>query len=196
QRHFRVHFLGDFLHPFVVFLDALVQRFDLLEQRLQNLAQLRGQSRAQLPAHLLGATLRQPLPIRFHQPACCIHQRRSSTHQFGSRRITVRWICALALRWRTGPNSWGSMRASRAKVRASWRSSFRLLLVINSTFCACATINSCLSSVNSRLTHGECVPVSRAIRLRGIFPNVCFIASGVVATFCSRRILPASSKTQ
>src|SRR5438046_1556350 len=64
--------------------------------------------------------------------------------------------------------------------------SFRLLLVINSTFCACATINSCLSSVNSRLTHGECVPVSRAIRLRGIFPNVCFIASGVVATFCSR----------
>jgi hypothetical protein len=39
-------------------------------------------------------------------------------------------------------------------------------------------------------------PVSRAIRLRGIFPNVCFIASGVVATVCSRMILPASSKTQ
>src|SRR3984893_7208903 len=29
QGHFRVNFLGDFLHPLVVFLDALVQRFDL-----------------------------------------------------------------------------------------------------------------------------------------------------------------------
>ena len=61
--------------------------------------------------------------------------------------------------------------------------SFRLLLVINSTFCACATISSCPNSVNSRLTHGECVPVSRAMRLRAIFPNVCFIASGVVGYF-------------
>jgi hypothetical protein len=109
-------------------------------------------------------------------------------------RITVRWICAFALRWRTGPNSSGSMRASLARVRASCRSSFRLLLVINSTFCACATITSCRNSVNSRLTHGECVPVSRAIRLCGILPNACFIASGVVATFCSRMILPASPK--
>src|SRR6201987_2177028 len=111
-------------------------------------------------------------------------------------RITVRWICAFALRCRTGPNSSGSIRARRASVRASCQSSFRLLLVINSTFCACATIPACPNSVNTRLTHGEFVPVSRAIRLRGIFPNVCFIASGVVATFCSRMILPASSKTQ
>src|SRR5260221_11272444 len=29
QGHFRVHFLGDFFHPFVVFLDSLVHRFDL-----------------------------------------------------------------------------------------------------------------------------------------------------------------------
>jgi hypothetical protein len=43
-----------------------------------------------------------------------------------------------------------------------------LLLVINCTFCACATSTSCPNSVNSRLTHGECVPVSRAMRLRGI----------------------------
>jgi len=28
QGHFRVHFLGDFLHPLVVFFNALVQRFD------------------------------------------------------------------------------------------------------------------------------------------------------------------------
>src|ERR1700693_1826657 len=29
QEHFRVHFFCDFLHPFVVLLNALVQRFDL-----------------------------------------------------------------------------------------------------------------------------------------------------------------------
>src|SRR5947199_10799371 len=39
-------------------------------------------------------------------------------------------------------------------------------------------------SFNSRLTQGECVPVSMAIRPHGIFSNICFIASGVVATFC------------
>src|ERR1700688_4968140 len=64
QGHFRVHFLGDFLHPRVVFLDALVQRFDFFEQRLQNLPQLGAQGRGQLPAHLLRATLGQPLTIR------------------------------------------------------------------------------------------------------------------------------------
>src|ERR1700730_5054368 len=32
QGHFRVHFLGDFLHPLVVFFNALVQRFDFFEQ--------------------------------------------------------------------------------------------------------------------------------------------------------------------
>jgi hypothetical protein len=40
------------------------------------------------------------------------------------------------------------------------------------------------SSVNSRLTQGECVPVSRAMRLRGILAKVCFIPSGVVGSFC------------
>ena len=34
-----------------------------------------------------------------------------------------------------------------------------------------------------------CVPVSSAMRLCGILENVCFIASGVVGTFCSRMIL-------
>src|SRR6267142_4422824 len=196
QGHFRVHFFGDFLHSFVVFLDALVQRFDFFEQRLQNIPQLCAQFSGQLPAHLLRATLGQPFPIRLHQPTCCVHQGRSSTYQFSSRPDTVRWIRACTLRCRTGPNSSGSIRASRAKVRASCRSSFRLLLVIHCTFCACATITSCPSSVTSRLTHGECVPVSSAMRLCGIFANVCFIASGVIATFCSRMIFPASSKTQ
>jgi len=50
-------------------------------------AQLRVQSRGQLPVHLLCATLGQALPIRLHQ-------------------------C------RTGPNSSGSILASRASVRA------------------------------------------------------------------------------
>ena len=53
-----------------------------------------------------------------------------------------------------------------------------------------------LKEQNSRLTHGECVPVSSAMRLCGILENVCFVASGVVGTFCSRMILPVSSKTQ
>ena len=43
-----------------------------------------------------------------------------------------------------------------------------------------------LKEQNSRLTHGECVPVSSAMRLCGILENVCFIASAVVGTFCSR----------
>jgi hypothetical protein len=43
-------------------------------------------------------------------------------------RINVRWICAFALRCRTGPSEPGSILASRASVRAaSSRSSFRLL---------------------------------------------------------------------
>src|ERR1700722_18865397 len=40
QGHFRVQFLGDFLHPRVVFFNTLVQRFDFFEQRLQNIPQL------------------------------------------------------------------------------------------------------------------------------------------------------------
>ena len=59
----------------------------------------------------------------------------------------------MALRWRTGLNNLGSILASRASVRASCRSSFRLLLVINCTFCACATshlINAYRASCSSR----------------------------------------------
>ena len=101
-----------------------------------------------------------------------------------------------ALRCCTGLSSSGSIRASRTSVRASSRSSLRRLLTIKRTFCACATITSCPSAVKSRLTQGECVPVSIAMRQCAILPKVCFIASGVVASFCSRRISPASFKTQ
>src|SRR5271169_4324749 len=80
QGHFRVHLLGDFLHPLVVFLDALVQRFDFFKQRHQNLAQLRAQSLSQLLAHLIRATLGQSLAVRLHEPPCGVHQGRSSTH--------------------------------------------------------------------------------------------------------------------
>jgi len=50
--------------------------------------------------------------------------------------------------------------------------------------------------LNNRLTQGECIPVSRAIRLRGIPPNTSFIAFAVVFTPCSHRTLPLSSSTQ
>ena len=40
------------------------------------------------------------------------------------------------------------------------------------------------------------VPVSIAMRPRGRLPNTCFMASGVVASLCSKTISPASFKTQ
>src|ERR1700694_2033911 len=85
QGHFRVHFLGDLLHPFIVFLDALVQRFDFFEQRLQNIPQFCAQCSGQLPAYLIRATLGQPLAIRLHEPPCGVHQGCSSTDQFRPR---------------------------------------------------------------------------------------------------------------
>ena len=59
-----------------------------------------------------------------------------------------------------------------------------------------ATITSCPNSLNPRLTHGECIPVSSAIRLRGIFPNTSFIAFGVVLSLYSSSTSPTSSSTQ
>ena len=88
------------------------------------------------------------------------------------------------------------MRASRASVRASRRSSFRRLSPIKRTFRAWATITSWPSAVNSRLTHGECAAVSRAIRLRGILPNTCFMASADVGSLRSKITSPTSFNTQ
>src|SRR5579864_7454073 len=78
-------------------------------------------------------------------------------------RIRVRSACALALRCCTGDSSCGSIRARRANVCASKRSSLRRLSPINRTLRACATITSCPNPLSSRLTHGECIPVSTAI---------------------------------
>src|SRR5215469_9253684 len=88
------------------------------------------------------------------------------------------------------------MRASRAKVLASSRSSFFRLSPIKRTFEACATMTSCPNSFINRLTHGECVPVSSATRLCGIAPNTSRRAFGVVLSLCSNTTSPRSSKTQ
>jgi hypothetical protein len=48
----------------------------------------------------------------------------------------------------------------------------------------------------SRLTQGECIPVSSAIRLRGIPPNTSFIVFGVVLRRCSSTTSPDSFSTQ
>ena len=111
-------------------------------------------------------------------------------------RITIRCACAWALRCCTGASNCGSIRANRAKVRASKRSSFRRLSPIKRTLRACATITSCPNSLNNRLTQGECIPVSNAIRLLGISPNTSFIAFGVVPSLCSSSTSPPSSNTQ
>jgi hypothetical protein len=49
------------------------------------------------------------------------------------------------------------------------------------------------SSPSKRLIHGECIPVSKATRLRGIPPNTSPRALAVVLTFCSSNTSPASS---
>src|SRR6478672_10863315 len=111
-------------------------------------------------------------------------------------RIIIRSACACALRCFTGYNNSGSIRASRASVCASSRSSFLRLSPINRTLRALATITSCPNSPNKRLIHGECVPISSAIRLRGIPPKTSCNAFAVVRTRCSSWIWPVSSTTQ
>lgn len=76
------------------------------------------------------------------------------------------------------------------------RSSLRRLFPIKRMLRACATITSCPNSLNHRLTHGECIPVSSAIRLCGILPNSSRMAFGVVLTFGSTPTSPVASRTQ
>jgi len=107
--------------------------------------------------------LGQPLAIRLHQPACCVHQGRSSTHQFARARSPSDGF-RLRTAMRTGPIARIDARQP-CQCRASCRSSFRLLLVINRTFCACATI-TLYQPVNSRLNpRGMWSQSSRAMRL-------------------------------
>src|SRR5215469_18016653 len=83
------------------------------------------------------------------------------------------------------------MRASRAKVCASNRSSFRLLSVISFTCLGLATTVSCPNSCRKRLTQGEWVPTSMAIRARPQEPNLSTIPALLVVTCPSRRISPS-----
>jgi hypothetical protein len=121
-----------------------------------------------------------------------------STRSESSRGDGSQWACALvrataggtelrAVDWRCSRDpSW----PNRAGVWASSRSSLRRLSPIKRTLRACATITSCPNSLSSRLTHGECIPVSRAIRLRGIHPITSFIAFAVVLSLCSSSTSP------
>src|SRR5580704_5871908 len=95
-----------------------------------------------------------------------------------------------------GASSFGSTRASRASMRASSLSFFRLLALISFTCLALATITSCPNAVSSRLTHGEWLPTSMAIRQRCIAPNACSIPFFVVATLRSPITSPSSASTQ
>jgi len=126
----------------------------------------------------------------FHEPTVRFH----GSHAEGFRALSI--ARALALRCRTGLSSAGSILASRANVLASSRSSFRLLSPISRTLRACATITSCPSCASCRLNQGECVPVSSAIRLRGILLNTSSIPFAVVGSSCSKITSPASFKMQ
>ena len=59
-----------------------------------------------------------------------------------------------------------------------------------------ATITSCPNSLSTRLIQGECVPISSAMRLRGIASKTSRNAFAVVRSRCSNWIWPASSNTQ
>src|SRR5690348_3146449 len=111
-------------------------------------------------------------------------------------RIIIRSACACALRCFTGYSNSGSIRASRAKVCASSRSSFLRLSPISRTLRAFATITSCPHCLSKRLIQGECVPISSAIRLRGMVPKTSCNAFAFVRTRCSNCICPTSSSTQ
>src|SRR4029077_11658209 len=85
---------------------------------------------------------------------------------------------------------------SRARVRASSRSSFLRLSPISRTLRAFATTTSCPNSLSKRLIQGECVPISSAIRLCGSSPKTSRNPFACVRTRCSRCIWPDSSSTQ
>ncbi len=76
------------------------------------------------------------------------------------------------------------------------RSSFFRLSPISRTLRALATITSCPNPLSKRLIQGECVPISSAIRLRGIAPKTSDNAFAFVRTRCSSCIWPDSSSTQ
>jgi hypothetical protein len=67
---------------------------------------------------------------------------------------------------------------------------------ISRTLRACLTITSCPNLLSKRLIQGECVPISSAIRLRGIAPKISCNAFALVRTRCSTCIWLASHTAQ
>jgi len=130
----------------------------------------------------------QSLAVRLRQSASRVDQPRPRTSSARAR-ITLRSACAL--RCFTGHSNSGSILASRARVCASSRSSFLRLSPISRTLRACATITSCPNPLSKPLIQGECVPVSNAIRLRGMAPKTSCNAFVLVRARYSSCIWPA-----
>src|SRR5678815_4705234 len=194
--HFGIAFPRQSLDPFIAFPNAFTQRLDSRQQRLQCGSQFRTQPLGLLRIHIAYVAPAQPLAIALGQSAGRVHQRRSCAHQPGSRpdhgQIRLRLRAAMFHRRQ-------QLRIDPGQPRQGLRIDPIILLSaspINRTLRAWATITSCPNWLNNRLTQGECIPVSNAIRLRGTAPNTSFMAFGVVPSFCSRTIAPASSSTQ
>ena len=75
-------------------------------------------------------------------------------------------------------------------MRASNQSSFRVPWIISFTCRAFATITSWPKLFNKRLTQGERVPTSSAIRQRVMAPNTCAISFFVLCTLRSHSTWP------
>src|SRR5579871_913740 len=196
QRHLRITRLRQRFDPLVVLADPCAQFFNGRQQRLQCPLQLRTEPLRFLRIHIAYIAAAQAFAVALGQPACRVDQSGARSHQPGAppnhHQIRLRLCAAMLHRIR----NFGSMRASRASVCASSRSSFLRLSPISRTLRALATITSCPNSLSKRLIQGECVPISSAIRLRGIAPKTSCKAFAVVWTRCSNWIWPASSTTQ
>src|SRR5262249_51427287 len=72
-------------------------------------------------------------PIAFAKPRAVFTKLVRTAIRAARTRMTINAVCAFSLRCWMGRSNWGSMRASRAKVCASKRSSFQLLSVISFT---------------------------------------------------------------
>jgi len=110
-----------------------------------------------------------------YQPAACVHQGRSTLISAARARITVRWIC-VAHSTPHRPNNSGSDSQQSCQCSRIVSIIFSIALVINCTFCA--ALRSLRGPVPLTPAYHANVSCLRPMRLRGIFPNACFIASG------------------
>jgi hypothetical protein len=87
-------------------------------------------------------------------------------------------------------------RQQRASSSASRRSVLVSLSAIRRSRRALATSTSCPHSAATRLSHGECVPISSTTRSGGRSPSQARAAAGVVAKRPRSRTAPAASTRQ